>query len=104
MHELLAASALMRSGYEVSFPVDRSGPVDLYAIRGRRCHRVQVKTASHWDKALTVRTKAKGYVRAKLDYLVVVGPSSEVWKIPWQHAKGRETIRLHATKPKWRIA
>ena len=103
-NELVAASALMGRGYAVYFPVDRSGYVDLLAIKGTRVHRVQVKSAHFYGGELVVRTRATGYPPGSVTLLVVVWKSF-VWAIPWSVVGGRQTLRVSRTEldKKWRI-
>lgn len=103
--ELEVAKRLAGMGYEIFFPVMTQSQIDLIAVRGSECLRVQVKTASkiksggfdYLQVRLQSRCSGSGYTRdyseTQFDKIAIVY-GDNVWLCPWCEIYGTKSITL----------
>lgn len=79
--EMVAASDLLRRGYQVFRAVSPSAPCDFVVVIENRCCRVEVKTA-HRKKRGGLMFAQKDFDASKHDVLALVTPDGHVTYIP----------------------
>ena len=96
-NEYRAAAHFAERGWEGFWPPTGKSPCDFVMVRNGDTHRVQVKTASRWEKSGSTYLRCKlptSYKPGAFDLLVAVAKDGRLWSIPESKLPKTQTLYL----------